>query len=65
MFSFSASTLPELTQLSDYGLAVLRQVATRLTEGWSPNEIAAELGISRRFVATALDDLRAELERLT
>ena len=37
---------------------------TRLSEGYSPTEIGYELGTSRRWVSTQIEELRAEIECL-
>jgi DNA-binding CsgD family transcriptional regulator len=50
--------------LSERGQAILRQVGTRLSEGYTPGEIGRELGISKSSVLGLVDELRTELERL-
>jgi hypothetical protein len=50
--------------LSKRGQAILRQVGTRLSDGYTPSEIGRELGISRSSVSSLVDELRTELERL-
>lgn len=65
--SSSASTIPtELRweQLSDRSQAILRVVAARIMLGYSEREIALELGTTRRWVSSRLDELRDELKRL-
>ncbi len=42
----------------------MRQIGTRMAEGFSETEIARELGISRHSVMAMLDQTRAELVRL-
>ena len=64
--SLSASTAPseiDWSTLSPRGTAIARQIGTRLLEGYTPREIASELGTSTRWVSSRLDELRAELER--
>lgn len=39
--------------------------ATRICDGYTPSEIAAELGTSTSSVSAMLGELRAELERLS
>jgi DNA-binding CsgD family transcriptional regulator len=51
--------------LSERGQAILRQVGTRLSEGYTPGEIGRELGISRRLVLALVDELRTETIRLS
>jgi DNA-binding NarL/FixJ family response regulator len=41
----------------------MRQVTTRLAEGYTPREIAAELGTSTSSVSAMLRELREELGR--
>jgi hypothetical protein len=43
--------------------AILRLVATPISEGYSPIEIARELGTSLSWVSIRLDELRDEIER--
>jgi hypothetical protein len=64
----SVSTIPSevnWSTLSERGQAILRQVGTRLSEGYTPGEIGHELGISRRLVLGLVDELRTELERIS
>jgi len=49
------------TSLSPRRQATVRQIGSRLLEGYSPSEIATELGISLNSVRAALADLRAEI----
>lgn len=50
--------------LSPRGQAILRTIGVPTSEGYSPREIARELGTTRRWVCDRLDELRDELERL-
>jgi DNA-binding CsgD family transcriptional regulator len=52
------------TMLSPRGQAILRTVASPLSEGYSSTEIARGLGTSTHWVSKRLNELRAELERL-
>jgi len=49
--------------LSPRALATLRQIATRLSEGFTLYETARELGIRPSYAERLLDDLRDELAR--
>ena len=51
--------------LSPRGTAIARQIGTRVLDGYTPREIASELGTSTKWVSTRLDELRVELERLS
>jgi DNA-binding NarL/FixJ family response regulator len=66
--SFSVSTTSSLLipweMLSQRAEATLRQIGSRMTEGYSESEIARELGISRFSVIARLDEAKAELIRL-
>jgi DNA-binding Lrp family transcriptional regulator len=50
--------------LSPRGQAILRQIATPISAGYSPREVASALGTSPNWVSRRLDELRDELERL-
>jgi DNA-directed RNA polymerase specialized sigma24 family protein len=50
--------------LSERTEATLRQIGSRMTEGFTETEIACELGISRHSVMARLDEAKAELVRL-
>jgi DNA-binding CsgD family transcriptional regulator len=51
--------------LSQRAEATLRQIGSRMAEGYSETEISAELGISRHSVIARLDEAKAELVRLS
>ena len=64
--SASTWTVPteiDFDQLSTRGLAILRQIAIPIANGYSLTEIRRELGTSRSWVLTRLDELRDELVR--
>jgi DNA-binding NarL/FixJ family response regulator len=67
--SFSVSTTSSLLipweMLSQRAEATLRQIGTRMAEGYSETEISVELGISRHSVIARLDEVKAELVRLS
>lgn len=66
--SASAWTVPteiDFDQLSTRGLAILRQIAIPIANGYSVTEIRRELGTTRSWVLTRLDELRNEIERLS
>jgi DNA-binding NarL/FixJ family response regulator len=50
-------------RLSPRSTAILRLVATPISAGFSPSEIAHELGTSQKWVSSCLDELRDEIER--
>ena len=50
--------------LSPRRQAILRTVGISISQGYSPVEIARELGTSSSWVLNRLDELRNELERL-
>jgi hypothetical protein len=54
----------EWERLSERGQAILRVVGARTWLGYSEAEIASELGTSRRWVSSRLDELREELASL-
>ncbi len=63
----STSTVPteiDFDRLSPRGLAILRQIAIPIVNGYSVTEIALATGTTRPWVLTRLDELREELERL-
>jgi DNA-binding CsgD family transcriptional regulator len=49
--------------LSSRSAAILRLIATPISEGFSPAEVSRDLGISTKSVSTLLAQLRNELER--
>lgn len=51
-------------ELSERGAALMRQVGTRICEGYSETEIAKELQTSTRSISAALVELQDELRRL-
>jgi hypothetical protein len=62
--SSSASTIPTeiiWDRLSERGTAILRQVAIPISNGWTPQEIAKELGTTKRWVLDRMDELRDEI----
>jgi DNA-binding NarL/FixJ family response regulator len=62
----TTSSLPiPWEMLSQRAEATLRQIGSRMTEGYSETEIAVELGISRHSVMARLAEARAELVRLS
>jgi DNA-binding CsgD family transcriptional regulator len=54
----SAALTIDWLRLSPRSTAILRLVATPISEGYSPAEIARELGTSMNWVSNCLDDLR-------
>jgi hypothetical protein len=65
--SASTWTVPteiDFDQLSTRGLAILRQIATPIVNGYSVTEIARATGTTRSWVLTRLDELREEINRL-
>jgi hypothetical protein len=52
------------SRLSPRGTAIAKQVGTRLSEGYSPREIACELQTSSSSVSLLLAELQAEVRRL-
>jgi DNA-binding NarL/FixJ family response regulator len=54
----------DFSTLSSRGQAILRLIVRPISEGFSVGEVAKELGTSRRWVSTRLDELREELEQL-
>jgi DNA-binding NarL/FixJ family response regulator len=65
--SLSTPTIPresDWSMLSPRKLAILRLIATPISEGYSITEIARELKTTRRWVLNRLDELRKEIERL-
>jgi DNA-binding CsgD family transcriptional regulator len=59
-----ASLTIDWVRLSPRSTAILRLIATPISEGYSPKEIAHELGTSPRWISDRLDELRDEIERL-
>lgn len=54
--------MPEpLAIFSPRQLALIRQVSSRLLDGWSEREIAADLGTSTSFVSGCVRLMRDEL----
>jgi hypothetical protein len=44
-------------------MAIARQIGTRLLDGYTPREIAKELGTSTVSVSALVDELRRELDQ--
>lgn len=66
-FSHSMPTVPgeiDWTRLSERGQAILRTIALPISAGFSPGEIASELGTSTSWVSSRMDELRNELKSL-
>lgn len=51
----------DFSTLSVFAAAAIRQIVSRMVEGFSVTEIARELETSRSFVNTCLAGLREEL----
>ena len=60
-FVSTTASLPLSTALSPRGMAIARQIGTRLSEGFSETEIARELGTSSSSISQLLSELREEL----
>jgi DNA-binding CsgD family transcriptional regulator len=52
------------SEISPRGMAIARQIGTRLAEGYTPNEIARELQTSSSSILRLIAELQAELKRL-